>query len=123
MYLYFLVAEQLYISSCLSVCPKFVSKILSQICPRFLNEALQLLLDSGLFICGSVARCSHLLIYHIFFQLKFQSLILFLKLANTKYKCFCQLFTESKICQLLFPLGLAIGTDHLQTGTEQQRCN
>ena len=51
----FLVAEQLYIWSCLSVrlsvrlsqicVPNFVPNL----CPRFLTEALQLLLDSGLF--------------------------------------------------------------------------
>ena len=49
--LLFLVAEQLYRWPCLSVClPVRVSQIfVPKFCPRFLNEALQLLLNLGLF--------------------------------------------------------------------------
>ena len=56
-YLYFLVAEQLYVWSCLSVrlfvclsqmfVPDFVPNFCPEFCPRSLNVALQFLLDNN----------------------------------------------------------------------------
>ena len=51
----FLVAEQLYIWSCLSVRASVCLSV-PNLCPWFLTEALQLMLDSGLFSLQFIAR-------------------------------------------------------------------